>query len=38
MAIDAPSNIVASVKKVKDPLTNLQTGVEFTARLDFDPF
>ncbi len=37
MAIDAPSNLVVSVKKVKDPLSNLQTGVEFTARLDFDP-
>lgn len=37
MAINAPSNVVVSVKKVKDQLTNLQTGVEFTGRLDFDP-
>ena len=36
MAIAAPSNIVASVKKVKDALTGLQSGVEFTARLEFD--
>ena len=36
MAANAPSNIVISFKKVKDPLTNLQTSCEFTARLAFE--
>lgn len=36
MAIDAPSSVIPSFKKVKDPFTNLQTSCEFTARLAFD--
>ncbi|MDG4551954.1 MAG: HU family DNA-binding protein [Candidatus Contendobacter sp.] len=36
MPAEAPSNIIPSVKKLKDPLTNLQTACEFTARLSFD--
>lgn len=36
MAANAPSNIIPSFKKVKDPLTNLQTACEFSARLSFD--
>lgn len=36
MPATAPSNIIPSVKKVKDPLTNLQTACEFTARLAFE--
>ena len=36
MPASAPSNIIPSFKKVKDPLTNLQTACEFSARLSFD--
>jgi nucleoid DNA-binding protein len=32
----APSNIVPTFKKVRDPFSNLQTGCEFTARLAYD--
>ncbi|MCB1776539.1 MAG: HU family DNA-binding protein [Candidatus Competibacteraceae bacterium] len=35
MAIEAPSAIIASFKKIKDPFSNLQTGCEFTTRLSF---
>ncbi|MCP5158504.1 MAG: HU family DNA-binding protein [Gammaproteobacteria bacterium] len=35
MPLDAPSNIIPSFKKTKDPFTNLQTGCEFTVRLTF---
>lgn len=36
MPATPPSNIIPSFKKVKDPLTNLQTACEFTARLVFE--
>lgn len=36
MAANAPSNILVTYKKVKDPITNLQTSYEFTARLTFE--
>ena len=32
----APTSVIPSFKKVKDPFTNLQTGYEFSARLQYD--
>lgn len=37
MPATAPSLIIPAFKKVKDPLSNLQTSCEFTARLQFAP-
>lgn len=34
--VTAPTNIVPTFKKVRDPFTNQQTGCEFTARLAYD--
>lgn len=33
---NAPTTVIPSFKKVKDPFTNLQTGYEFSARLQYD--
>ena len=36
MPTTAPSNVIPTFNKIKDPLNGLQTSCEFTARLSFE--